>query len=394
MSSFTEQGCDWRAMWWASLNCSMLLQSSIAEEKDNVRTSFVHPSLWVGCGFPFLWELAVAGLLGNFISGMSVVAAWWLLCSRKAMQLCPLFQQIWRETAASRDGKIRRVRPCIIQSSSEQHSQTSITLTHPTRVLIPQDASDRMMPCTMFGGPWVPGRSVVSANNLDCEVKRHGKFEQRQGSLRSSRHLKINECLRCCTCVLGCDTSLCLCKKNWSQVDEVDRKNGFSPSGSGFWCLSWSGSLVSFKAESTKLIKFSRILRIPCISFDRVADSSVGLNNPYCGLFRSCSRLRILACHYFKPHVTTPLFPPPEDQRLRRVPEWGICSANMLDSFGQASICLPANSSIIFALSEFEEAHWKAFQEKTKSPFHRLSPLCMPKVLRPSKTSFAWLTWH
>ena len=32
----------------------------------------------------------------------------------------------------------------------------------------------------------------------------------------------------------------------------------------------------------------SVILRIPFISFDRVADSSVGLNNPYCGLFLSC----------------------------------------------------------------------------------------------------------
>ena len=45
-----------------------------------------------------------------------------------------------------------------------------------------RDASDRMMPCTMFGRPSaVPGRSVVSANNLDREVKGHGKLEQRQG---------------------------------------------------------------------------------------------------------------------------------------------------------------------------------------------------------------------
>ena len=75
--------------------------------------------------------------------------------------------------------------PCIIQSSSEQHSQTSISLTHPKRVLIRQDASDRMMACTstMFGGPSaVPGRLVVSANNLDREVKGHGKFEQRRVS--------------------------------------------------------------------------------------------------------------------------------------------------------------------------------------------------------------------
>ena len=67
------------------------------------------------------------------------------------------------------------VPPCIIQSSSEQHSQTSISLNHAKRVLIPQDASDRMMPCTMFGCPLaVPGRSVVSANNLYWEG--HGKL--------------------------------------------------------------------------------------------------------------------------------------------------------------------------------------------------------------------------
>ena len=42
--------------------------------------------------------------------------------------------------------------------------------------------------------------------------------------------------------------------------------------------------------------------------------------------------LRILPCHCFDPNVTTSLFPPPEDQRLRRVPEWGICSANMQGS--------------------------------------------------------------
>ena len=42
------------------------------------------------------------------------------------------------KTAASRDDKVWRVPPRIIQSSSEQHSQTSITLTHPKRVLIPK----------------------------------------------------------------------------------------------------------------------------------------------------------------------------------------------------------------------------------------------------------------
>ena len=90
-----------------------------------------------------------------------------------------------RKTAASRDGKVWRVPPCIIQSSSEQHSQTSIPLNHPKRLLIRQDASDRMMACTctMFGGPSAdPGRLVVSANNLDREVKGHGKFEQRRVS--------------------------------------------------------------------------------------------------------------------------------------------------------------------------------------------------------------------
>ena len=37
----------------------------------------------------------------------------------------------------------------------------------------------------MFRGPSaVPGRSVVSANNLDREVKRHGHFEKRPGFFR------------------------------------------------------------------------------------------------------------------------------------------------------------------------------------------------------------------
>ena len=39
------------------------------------------------------------------------------------------------------------------------------------------------MPCTMLRGPSaVPGRSVVSANNLDQKVKGHGKLEQRHSS--------------------------------------------------------------------------------------------------------------------------------------------------------------------------------------------------------------------
>ena len=73
----------------------------------------------------------------------------------------------------------------------------------------------------------------------------------------------------------------------------------------------------------------------------------------------------------------------------------------MLDWFAQASICQPANSSIIFALIEFEKATWKALKSQgfletewedhdvcpkyidvLKSPFCRSSPLCIPKVLR------------
>ena len=39
------------------------------------------------------------------------------------------------------------------------------------------------MSSTMFRGPSAgPGRSVVSANNLDREVKGHGNFEKRPGS--------------------------------------------------------------------------------------------------------------------------------------------------------------------------------------------------------------------
>ena len=55
-------------------------------------------------------------------------------------------------------------------------------------------------------------------------------------------------CLRLCLCFLP------MPRKTRSQVDEVARKNGFSPSGSRFWCLSWSGILVFLKAESIKLM--------------------------------------------------------------------------------------------------------------------------------------------
>ena len=91
----------------------------------------------------------------------------------------------------------------------------------------------------------------------------------------------------------------------------------------------------------------------------------------------------------------------------RRVLEWGIFSVKMLHWFCQAAICLLANSSIIFGLSEFEKAKWKTFQshfffqtergdrnvchesrclEITFLSLISTSPLCIPKVLRPSKT--------
>ena len=45
------------------------------------------------------------------------------------------------------------------------------------------DQDAKILPCTMFRGPSAgPGRSVVSANNLDREVKGHGKFEHRPAS--------------------------------------------------------------------------------------------------------------------------------------------------------------------------------------------------------------------
>ena len=47
------------------------------------------------------------------------------------------------------------------------------------------DQDARILPCTMFRGPSAgPGRSEVSANNLDREVKGHWKFEKRPGSFR------------------------------------------------------------------------------------------------------------------------------------------------------------------------------------------------------------------
>ena len=47
------------------------------------------------------------------------------------------------------------------------------------------DQDARILPCTMFRVPSaVPGRSVVSANNLDREVKGHRKFEHRAAFFR------------------------------------------------------------------------------------------------------------------------------------------------------------------------------------------------------------------
>ena len=173
--------CCWDFRETSSQSHSMLLQSGIAfgkNWKDKVRTPVMHPSLWVGCVFPFLWELAVARGTGRFIS--SQVWALLLLLHRgdsfeKGYAAMPT-------VSANLKREIRRVPLCITQNKNEHHSQTSITLTHPERVLIPQDARLQMMPCTMFGCPSAaPGRSVASANNLDRDVKRHRKFEQRQG---------------------------------------------------------------------------------------------------------------------------------------------------------------------------------------------------------------------
>ena len=93
--------------------------------------------------------------------------------------------------------------------------------------------------------------------------------------------------------------------------------------------------------------------------------------------------------------------------RLRKVLKLGIFSVKMLDWFAQAAVCQQGNPSIIFALSEFEKAKWKAFQshcfldiewedqtvchenrclEITFLSLISTSPLCIPKVLRPSKT--------
>ena len=87
----------------------------------------------------------------------------------------------WRgETAASRDDNFRRV-PCI-SNTPKVPSLLSPSLILKGFWFWDQDA--RILPCTMFRGPSAgPGRSVVSANKLDREVKGHGKFE-RPGSFR------------------------------------------------------------------------------------------------------------------------------------------------------------------------------------------------------------------
>ena len=55
----------------------------------------------------------------------------------------------------------------------------------------------------------------------------------------------------------------------------------------------------------------------------------------------------VLVANPSQPRVITSLFPPPEDQRLLRVPEWGTLGVKMLHWFCQASICQRANSIII-----------------------------------------------
>ena len=67
---------------------------------------------------------------------------------------------------------------------------------------------------------------------------------------------------------------------------------------------------------------------------------------------------------------------PKMNQHLKsRVLEWGIFSVKMLHWFCQAAICLLANSSIIFGLSEFEKAKWKTFQS-------HFFPTCQVRVVR------------
>ena len=112
----------------------------------------------------------------NWCLSPGVALLWVEAQATKRILKCPVFHRIWSERQLHQEmARFDRVPPCISQSSNEQHSQTSITLYHPERVLIRQDASDRMMPCTMFGCPSaVLGRSVVSANNLYWEG--HGKL--------------------------------------------------------------------------------------------------------------------------------------------------------------------------------------------------------------------------
>ena len=221
--------------------------------------------------------------------------------------------------------EIRRMPPCIIQISNEQHSQTSITLTHPKRVLILQDPRQRMMPCTMSRCPSaVPGRSVVSANNLDPEVKGHGKFEQRHGSFgrvfnTSKVYLSIRYDIYYVSIITLTWRDSCI--KRWQ----------FSTS-----------TLYHPKFEWATLAKEGEVWLRAFHSFHLI-------------------EAPVMTCH----DVTLPTIRRwTRTWRLRRVPDWGIFSVKRLHWFGQAAICLPANPSIIFALCEFKKAKWKAFESQ------------------------------
>ena len=91
----------------------------------------------------------------------------------------------WRgETAASRDGNFRKY---LVSSKVRMCNTPKLpSLWSPSLILKGfwfWEPDARILLCTMFRGPSPgSGRSVVSANNLDRNVKRHGHFEKRPGS--------------------------------------------------------------------------------------------------------------------------------------------------------------------------------------------------------------------
>ena len=114
----------------------------------------------------------------------------------------------WRgETAASRDDNFRRV-PCI-SNTPKVPSLSSPSLILKGFWFWDQDA--RILPCTMFRGPSAgPGTSVVSANNLDREVKGHGKFEHRPGSFGRVFNTWERACEICYRLIWWIDDLLCI----------------------------------------------------------------------------------------------------------------------------------------------------------------------------------------